>query len=238
MADSEVRRKLKQQLRSGHFYLAAKTIRWMMRENWHERRWGIYSSNDHGCSEYGENNLCHMYQTMGYETIHRIFKTIAPRSIAEQEVLLDAGCGLGRVLLEAARHPYLRVLGFDYSRSLVEAAQGNIEAARPQLLCSQVEAEWGDANTYIVPDTVTTLFLFNPFRGETMQRFMANVRESLARRPRRLRVLFANPMYFDPAEFPWLKQIHETLHHDPHVDDAAGCHLRVLLLEARAGQAG
>jgi hypothetical protein len=50
-----------------------------------------------------------------------------------------------------------------------------------------------DATTYRVPDDVTVVFLYNPFRGDVLQAALTRVLESFDRAPRRLRVVYANP---------------------------------------------
>jgi len=46
---------------------------------------------------------------------------------------VDVGSGKGRVLLLAARHPFKRVVGIEFSPSLCEQARRNIEIFRAQV---------------------------------------------------------------------------------------------------------
>lgn len=51
-------------------------------------------------------------------------------SVAPEDVLLDIGCGRGRVLLIAAEFPFKRIIGLDIVPENVEYARRNLAAAR------------------------------------------------------------------------------------------------------------
>ncbi|MBI4235785.1 MAG: hypothetical protein HY688_00300, partial [Chloroflexi bacterium] len=50
-----------------------------------------------------------------------------------------------------------------------------------------------DVLDYTIPDDLTVAFFFNPFSGATFATVMDNIRDSLARRPRDLRIIYVNP---------------------------------------------
>jgi hypothetical protein len=46
---------------------------------------------------------------------------------------------------------------------------------------------------YTIPETVGVIFLFNPFDHVIMEEFIAKVEDSLRRKQRPLKILYANP---------------------------------------------
>ena len=50
-----------------------------------------------------------------------------------------------------------------------------------------------DAAKYRVPDDITVVFLYNPFKGEVLKTALTRVLESYDRAPRRLKLAYANP---------------------------------------------
>jgi tRNA G46 methylase TrmB len=75
------------------------------------------------------------------------------------DTLLDYGCGKGRVLIEATRYPFQRILGIDIVPELVAIARANVRADR------RCHVYCADAALFAVPDDVTVIYLFNPFDG-------------------------------------------------------------------------
>ena len=122
-------------------------------------------------------------------------RALRPEELGADEVFLDVGCGKGRGVFEAARlHPFSRVIGFDLSPEVVAVAQRNIDRNIHRLRCRQVELHIADAATWPVPDDVTLILLYNPFGGATFEAFLARMLESFDRRPRRLWLIYVNPV--------------------------------------------
>jgi SAM-dependent methyltransferase len=118
--------------------------------------------------------------------------------VTGDDVFLDYGSGKGRVLFQAARdYPFQRIIGVELSPELNEIAQANIERNRFRLRCPDVQTVAGDAADHQVPDDVSVIYLYNPFRGTTFARVVDNIVASLDRRPRRLRVVYKSPLEED-----------------------------------------
>jgi precorrin-6B methylase 2 len=122
------------------------------------------------------------------------------------DVFLDYGSGLGRVVLMAAAFPLRKVIGVEYSAQLCRDAERILAPVRPRLRCPQVELVQADAGAYQPPDDATIFYFFNPFGGETLEKALANLRGSLRRAPRKITVLSYNPVRFEKAvaACPWL----------------------------------
>jgi SAM-dependent methyltransferase len=113
--------------------------------------------------------------------------------VNRNDVFVDFGSGKGRIIYQAARLPFGRVVGIDLSEDLNEIARQNIERNRSRLRCQNVDFITGDMTTTPVPDEMTVAYMFNSVNGELFQRLMANIVASLDRRPRRVRLIYANP---------------------------------------------
>ncbi|MGO9821102.1 MAG: class I SAM-dependent methyltransferase [Solirubrobacteraceae bacterium] len=110
------------------------------------------------------------------------------------DVFLDYGCGKGRIVHQAARLPFARVIGIEISPQLLEVAQRNLEHTRHRLACTNMEFVCADAANYELPDDVTYVYMYNPFVGEVFRAAIANVLRSLERRPRRLTLIYVHPV--------------------------------------------
>ena len=112
------------------------------------------------------------------------------------DVLLDMGSGFGRVAIYAARfYPFKRVIGIDIVPGFIDIAQENLNASIKRLTCTDVDIRVGDATSYRVPDDVTVVYFFNPFSGEPLECALREIRDSLRRTPRTLRILSMTPRH-------------------------------------------
>lgn len=109
---------------------------------------------------------------------------------------VDLGAGKGRALLLAARHGFRKVVGVEFARELVEAAERNIRAAHTRQ-SPPVRILEQDATCYDLPDEPLVLFMYNPFGGRTMQDVARRAAASLRRNPRPHHVLYLNPFHLD-----------------------------------------
>lgn len=128
-------------------------------------------------------------RSLGWFSLYRIMKSIRPK---RDDVFLDIGCGVGRATCVAAFFGFARVIGIDNNPTMASIASTNVAAFR-HARCP-VEIVLADATSYEVPEDVTVVFFYNPFSGSVMA---ARVLESYERRPRRIRVVYANPKDHD-----------------------------------------
>lgn len=87
-----------------------------------------------------------------------------------RSVFIDFGCGKGRALFEAARQPFSRVIGVEFSPELVEIALRNrdIIAAKGGLNAS-VDLVCMDAGKYSPPADVPLIcYFYDPFDDAVM----------------------------------------------------------------------
>ena len=153
---------------------------------------------------------------------HHLLPMLARLPAGEENVFLDYGCGLGRVLVAAAGRPYRSVLGVELVPEFADAARENVRRARG-LRCRDVRVIEADATAFELPDCVTVLHLYNPFRGPVLDAVLRKIRESLDRTPRVIHTLYFNRDDFHRAlaGLPWIEVVEETGFSNPVV----GCGL-------------
>ncbi|HXZ99870.1 MAG TPA: methyltransferase domain-containing protein [Candidatus Binatia bacterium] len=116
-----------------------------------------------------------------------IFLDAAP--VRTGDVFVDLGCGKGRVLFQAAKYRFSRVIGVELDEGLAEVARRNTNR-----IDVQIEIVVADVTVWTVPDDVTHIYLYNPFRGAVMEAALSRLGESLDRSPRELRIGYVNPV--------------------------------------------
>jgi SAM-dependent methyltransferase len=151
-----------------------------LNEQYYERTLGVRTARDDAfnAATYTGKTELGQYEPLPYTLVRTIVGEVIARvgKRLEREVFLDYGCGMGRVVLMAARHPFKRVIGIELFDELLTLAQRNAAAAKPHLR-SEVELHVADAVRFVVPDDVTVVHLFNPFRGSVMTETQARIRE-------------------------------------------------------------
>jgi SAM-dependent methyltransferase len=119
------------------------------------------------------------------------FRLVPRLGLGRDDVILDVGCGAGRVACVAARSPLSRVLGIDLDPRMVALATSN--AARVRGRRCPIEIVEADATRFEVPDDVTCVVIYNPFGGEALETALRLVLDSMDRRERRMRLVYGNP---------------------------------------------
>ena len=128
---------------------------------------------------------------------------------------IDYGSGRGRLLLTAARFPFRKIVGVEFSRTLHQEACLNI-ASYPDrnLACGDIASLNTNAVDYDLPDGDCVAFFFNPFTGEVLDDVASRIEACCRAAPRTVYVIFANsdrvPLFtskpsfrrFKPRGFP------------------------------------
>jgi hypothetical protein len=120
-------------------------------------------------------------------------RALAKRKIRPTDVFIDFGSGKGRIVYQAAKFPFARVIGVEISPKLNELARQNVDNRRHKLACDNIEFVTVDAADFEVPDDATIAYLYHPFSGGTFEAVIGNIIESLDRNPRRLTVVYQMP---------------------------------------------
>lgn len=145
-----------------------------------------------GLSELGladENRVDHVPSF--WKTLPRILPS---HEVNSEDVLLDLGSGMGRVVVFAAlKYAFGRIIGVEISPELHEIAMQNVARNRERLRCNNIELVNADVLDYTIPDDVTVVYLYNPFRGRVFQHAIDEVERSIEREPRDIRIIYLTP---------------------------------------------
>jgi SAM-dependent methyltransferase len=145
-----------------------------------------------------------------------VLRWLLPRSdISTSDVFVEFGCGKGRIVIDAARrYRFAQVIGVELSEELSSVARALIGEENGRLRCPDVRIENVDATTFEIPDAMTYAYMFNPFNGETFQHVLDNIVASLDRSPRRLRLIYVNPVSHEvvaaSGRFRLVRMVHTT----------------------------
>jgi SAM-dependent methyltransferase len=158
-----------------------------------ERRAGIRTEGDLSPEELGiSHEHQQRYRPSQWLALRRI---LAPGDVGPDDVFIDFGSGMGRVVYQAAAHyRFRRVIGVELSCHLHAIAVDNIERTRDRVRCRDVELVCADALSYEIPDDVTVVYMGNPFSGPIFASVLQRLVASVERNPRRLRLLYFNPV--------------------------------------------
>jgi 23S rRNA G2445 N2-methylase RlmL len=92
------------------------------------------------------------------------------------------------------------VIGVEISPEKIATARHNVARATSRRRCGAIELVEVDALEYELPPDATHIYLYNPCSGDAFERLLANIVASYDRRPRRLRVLYVNPVEAELVE--------------------------------------
>lgn len=129
----------------------------------------------------------HLYVPLAYGQARRVLRRL---QLHRDDVVVDLGCGLGRVVALAARREVSKVVGVEFDMEMATLARQNIRSMRGRRSPAEiVTMDAAHANL----DGVTVVILFNPFGPETMKSVLGNLFTSIERQPRRVRLAYVNP---------------------------------------------
>ena len=110
--------------------------------------------------------------------------------IRKKDVLLDYGCGKGRVDFFLSYQVRTTSIGIEYDERIYQSAVENqknaISGERVQFLLQRAEE-------YEVPEEVNRCYFFNPFSVELLHKVMARILDSYYANPREILLFFYYP---------------------------------------------
>ena len=133
-----------------------------------------------------------IYMPVSYSLLEEIFQRLP---VSPRTHFLDLGSGKGRALCLAAHAGFRHVTGVDLSKDLCDQATVNLNKTKQQIPDFKFTTINNDAFYYEIPDDVDCVFLFNPFDEIIMSAVVNNIFESLQNNPRKLQVIYANPLH-------------------------------------------
>jgi 16S rRNA G966 N2-methylase RsmD len=116
-------------------------------------------------------------------------------NLPKDGVFIDLGSGKGRVLLIAAQSGFQRINGVEYSPQLCQIARENIKVfLRRTQINARMEVIEADAATFPIDRECNVIFMYHPFEKVVLTEVLANLRNSLLRFPRKIWVIYHNPV--------------------------------------------
>ena len=124
-------------------------------------------------------------------TSYRVLERLAGSGFfGKEDVVLDYGCGKGRVGFFLAYRKSARNIGIEYDERIYRDALENRKTAisriKPEFILTRAEE-------YEVPGEVNRCYFFNPFSVEILHKVMARVIESYYENPREIFLFFYYP---------------------------------------------
>ncbi|PYM11173.1 MAG: SAM-dependent methyltransferase [Candidatus Rokuibacteriota bacterium] len=125
------------------------------------------------------------YTTLSYSLIFRILRSL---SLLPDDVLIDIGCGKGRVVCCAATFRVRQVIGIDHSSELCRDARRNVERMRAKQSPAMILEASAETFDYR-PGTV--LYFYNSFGPPILDRMLARLKSAVDETQRPIRFVYA-----------------------------------------------
>lgn len=138
-----------------------------------------------GRDDTGADQYHHPYEPTPYSVLERLADS---GLISKDDVVLDYGCGKGRVGFFLTNQTKAKTIGIEYDSRIYERALENQKTARSKAAFVLTRAE-----EYEVPMEVNRCYFFNPFSAEILQKVMARIIESYYEHPREIFLFFYYP---------------------------------------------
>lgn len=127
------------------------------------------------------------YEPTPYSVLERLVST---ELFGKDDVVLDYGCGKGRVGFFISYRTEVQTVGIEYDERIFQSALNNRKSA-----VSRTKADFvlTRAEEYEVPTEVNRCYFFNPFSVEILQKVMARIIDSWYAAPREILLFFYYP---------------------------------------------
>ncbi len=124
-------------------------------------------------------------------TPYRVLERLANSGLIRKgDVILDYGCGKGRVDFFLACQTQAGTIGIEYDERIY---RGAIENQKTAVSRATSEFVLTRAETYEVPPEVNRCYFFNPFSVEILRKVMARLIDSYYEHPRKILMFFYYP---------------------------------------------
>ena len=127
------------------------------------------------------------YEPTPYSVLERLANS---GFISKRDVVLDYGCGKGRVDFFLSYQVKASTIGIEYDERIYQSAMENKETAISR---TKTEFVLARAEEYNVSLQVNRCYFFNPFSVEILRKVMARIMESYYETPREIFFFFYYP---------------------------------------------
>ena len=140
-----------------------------------------------GRDELGADEYHHPYEPTPYSVLERM---AGSGFFGKDDVVLDYGCGKGRVGFFLSYRTKAKAIGIEYDeriyKSALENRKSTISRVKPDFVLTRAEE-------YEVPPEVNRCYFFNPFSVEILHKVMARIIGSWYEHPREMFLFFYYP---------------------------------------------
>ncbi len=140
-----------------------------------------------GRDDSGADQYRYPYEPTPYSVLERLANS---GLIGKKDVVLDYGCGKGRVDFYLAYQTKAKTIGVEYDERIYQGAAANQKTAVSRTKTEFVPVR---AEEYQVPAGVNRCYFFNPFSVELLHKVMARIIESYYENPREVMLFFYYP---------------------------------------------
>ena len=152
----------------------------------HEKTWDAFLRiQTCGRDELGADAYHHPYEPTPYSVLERLADS---GLISKDDVVLDYGCGKGRVGFFLSCRTNAKTIGIEYDERIYQNALENQKTAKAKADFVLTRAE-----EYEVPAEINRCYFFNPFSAEILHKVMARIIESWYETPREVFLFFYYP---------------------------------------------
>ena len=165
-----------------------KETMYYMKEDVNEKNWDkLLRIRTSGRDDSNADMYRYPYEPTPYCVLERLANS---GLIRKGNILLDYGCGKGRVDFFLSWQTRCRSVGIEYDERIYKKALENKESA---VSSERVSFVLADAEHFPVPESVDCMYFFNPFSLELLRKVMARIIESYYENPRQIQLFFYYP---------------------------------------------
>ena len=158
-----------------------------------------------GRDDTGADEYHHPYEPTPYSVLERMAESGFFR---EENMVLDYGCGKGRVGFFLSYRTQAQTIGIEYDPHIYADAMENRQTAALHL---KTDFALARAEAYEVPQAVNRCYFFNPFSLGILRKVMARILESYYENPREVLLFF----YYPSEEYlSYLMMVNELEYYD------------------------
>ena len=151
-----------------------------------EKTWDNHLQiNTIGRDESGADQYHHPYEPTPYCVLERLAES---GFFGSSDVVLDYGCGKGRVGFFLSHQTKAKTIGIEYDPRIYAGAVENQKTAKARADFVLTRAE-----EYPLPPDVNRCYFFNPFSAEILRKVMARITQSYYDHPREIYLFFYYP---------------------------------------------
>lgn len=162
-----------------------------------------------------EDNQNYGYDPTPYVVLERLVELDI---LKKDDVIVDYGCGKGRICFFINSQVGCRIVGIDHSERLLEIARENLESYGNGADIDFVNSKAED----YVPNGANCFYFFNPFSSHVFQEVLRRIGESYGRNPREILIFF----YYSTIEYrlylptePRLKLVESVYFSEEEIDN-------------------